>query len=228
MHSLHIYFCVLPVVVMYEECGDAIEIGAALSSPTTHLLPLPCGGGELQELPSSFSSLPPSPPVVVIASCPVIARVTTRLGPNNTVLGWQPSIILPVPVAHSPSCLAHRQATGVAAVPVTDPVDRALNLLLSWMTYHSWKTLNVLYDRSLDPSTFAFFREYISAYHIHRYLSTLNMVVALMVQNSVSGKLYPLYTKELTKRAIFQQCELVRKSQCWFWYIYLRKKSKMV
>ncbi|XP_050688703.1 uncharacterized protein LOC126981542 isoform X2 [Eriocheir sinensis] len=146
------------VVVMYEGCGKAIEVGAALSSSTTHLLPLPCGGGELQELSSSsFSSLPPSPPVVVIASCPVIARVTTSLGHNNTVLGGPPSIILPVPVAHSPSCLAHRKATGAAVVPVTGPVERALNLLLSWMAYHSWKTLNVLYDRSLDPSTFAFF-----------------------------------------------------------------------
>lgn len=157
---------------MYEECGEAIEAGAALPSPNTHLLPLPCGGGDLEELSSpSFTSLPPSFPVVVIASCPVIAKVTNSLGSNNTVFMGPPSIILPVPVAHCPSRLAHRQATDATVAPVTDPVERSLNLLLSWMAYHSWKTLNVLYDRSLDPSTFASFREYISSYYIVRYLS---------------------------------------------------------
>lgn len=139
-----------------------MEVGAALSSTTTVLIPLPCGGGgvESPELPSVSSSLSPYPPVVVIASCPVIAMVTSSLGPNNTVLGGPPSIILPVPASHSPACLAQRQAAGDAAMPISDPVERTLNLLLSWMVYHSWRTLNVLYERSLEPSTFAFFREY--------------------------------------------------------------------
>lgn len=163
--SLSIYFSVLSVVVIYEGCGEAIEVGAALASPTTHLLPLPCGGGGGGQLVGlrlpSTSSLSPYPPVVVIASCPVITTVTSNLGSNNnTVVEGAPSVVLPVPTSNSLTCRAHRQATRGNVMAATHPIERALNILLSWMTYHSWKTLNVLYDRSLESSTFAFFREY--------------------------------------------------------------------
>lgn len=158
--AIYPYTFVLLVVVMFEECGEATAVGAAFSSSTTLLLPLPCGGGQPPDLSSVRSNLPPSSPVVVIASCPVIAMVASGLDPNNTLLGASPSVILPVPASNSPVCPAHRQATSPAVIPATDPIERALDILLSWMTYHSWKTLTVLYDRSHEPSTFAYFCEY--------------------------------------------------------------------
>ncbi|XP_045117991.1 uncharacterized protein LOC123508376 [Portunus trituberculatus] len=142
------------VVVMYEGCGDAAHTGMMLASPTTHLLRLPCRAASVSSLSTTASVSSHSFPVVVIASCSVINTVISSLATNATV---ETGPIFPVPSTSLLACPMETQTEIAAATPALHPVERVLNALLSWMTYHSWNTLTVLHDRFIDHVTFTFF-----------------------------------------------------------------------
>lgn len=154
----NIIYCLMAVLVMYEGCGEAGAIGAMLASPNTHLLKLPCRGASASSIATTASVALHSFPVVVIASCSVIDTVIASLATNTSVEG---SSIFPVPSISLPTCFSESQQAEVATTPTLHPIERVLNILLSWMTYHSWNTLTVLHDRFLHQVTFAFFRKYI-------------------------------------------------------------------
>ncbi|KAK4301138.1 hypothetical protein Pmani_026704 [Petrolisthes manimaculis] len=141
------------VTVLKENCeGENDGVLTWLPNNVT-VLPLSCDATSLPSLPSRPSAL------VVLASCETVNTLASSEGvvSNSSSDGtYSPLFLLPVPT-RSYTCggrftqqSLRRSLPTVPCYISLHPLRRAVDLTLSWMVYHSWNALTLLYDTSLD------------------------------------------------------------------------------
>ncbi|KAK3876532.1 hypothetical protein Pcinc_018693 [Petrolisthes cinctipes] len=138
------------VTVLKENCeGENDGVVTWLPNNVT-VLPLSCHATSLPSLPSRPSAL------VVLASCETVSTLASSEGvaSNSSDGTFSRLLLLPVPT-RSYTCGRLTQHSLRRSLPTPchvslHPLRRAVDLTLSWMVYHSWNALTLLYDTSLD------------------------------------------------------------------------------
>ncbi|KAG7161731.1 hypothetical protein Hamer_G007367, partial [Homarus americanus] len=131
------------VLFVYEECDSVANIVKDITYNAS--ISLPCGSSSITQLPDiSPTSLPRV--VVVMATCDIINVVAAAMGGENIRL--REVQLLPVPTL-TPRCHVPLSAGFCTSFNV-DPFRQVLDLMFSWMIYHSWTQLTILYDQSLN------------------------------------------------------------------------------